>query len=57
MEEYSFVELADMQLVYGASNGKSGAGERFYTERYPGRRVINHCTFLSIDRRLRGPIS
>ena len=57
MEECSFVELANMHLVYGASNGNSRASERLYAERYPGRRVPNHRTFLSIDRHLRGPIA
>ena len=50
---YSYEELADMHLVYGAAlcNGRDAA--RLYEERYPERRQPHHTTFASIHRRLR----
>ncbi|KAI4466765.1 oxysterol-binding protein-related [Holotrichia oblita] len=52
-DNYSFEELADMHLVYGAAqcNGKEAA--RLYEQRYPARRQPHHTTFASIHRRLR----
>lgn len=53
MEEYTYRELADMHLVYGAAEGNGRAAARLYEQRFPHRRHPHHTTFSAIDRRLR----
>lgn len=52
MEEYTFRELADMHLMYGAAEGNGRAAARLYAQRFPNRRQPHHTTFSTIDRRL-----
>ena len=49
MERYTWIELADMHLTYGASGR---AAQRPYRDRYPNRRITHHTTFSSIHRRV-----
>ena len=50
---YSWIELANMHLAYGAAaftNGRAAQG--LYLDRYTNRRITHHTTFSSIHRRL-----
>jgi len=53
MERYTWIELSDMHLTYGAANCNGRAAQRFYQQRYPGRRISHHSIFESIHRHLR----
>ena len=52
-ERYSFNELADMHLMYGAARGNGREAERLYAAKFPSRRHPHHSTFSAIDRQLR----
>ncbi|KAI4471479.1 helix-turn-helix domain [Holotrichia oblita] len=52
-DNYSFEELADMHLAYGAAQCNEKEAARLYEQRYPARRQPHHTTFASIHRRLR----
>ena len=49
MERYTWIEMADMHLAYGATFTSGRAAHRLYRDRYPNR---HHTTFSSIHRRL-----
>lgn len=51
--EYTWEELADMHLAFGAAGGNSALARRMYQERYPNRRLPNRRTFVNVDQRLR----
>lgn len=53
MHRYSYAEMADIHLTYGAANGNGREAARLYAERFPQRRHPHHSTFPSVDRRLR----
>ena len=53
MERYTWIELSDMHLTYGAANCNGRAAQRLYQQRYPGRRIPHHSIFESIHRHLR----
>lgn len=50
---YTYAEQVDMLLIYGRCEGNGRASVRAYTAKFPNRRVPNHQTFASIERRLR----
>ena len=52
MERYTWIELANMHLAYGAAFTCGRAAQRLYRDRYPNRRITHHTTFSSIHRRL-----
>ena len=52
MERYTWIELADMNLAYGATFTSGRAAQRLYRDRYPNRRITHHTTFSNIHRRL-----
>ena len=52
MNRYTFRELADMHLCFGASDGNALAARRLNAERYPQRRLPAHTTFTTVDRNL-----
>ena len=52
MERYTWIELTNMHLAYGASFTRGRAAQRLYRYRYPNRRITQHKTFSSIHRRL-----
>ena len=49
---YTFAELADMQLGYGAALGNALEAQRIYQERYPNRRLPTSRMFVNNDQRL-----
>ena len=51
---FTFVELADMHLAYGAALGNALEAQRLYHERYPNRRLPSRPMFTSVAQRLRG---
>lgn len=53
MNRFTFNEYADMQLCYGAANTNAHEARRTYAERFPGRQLPCHVTFVNVDRRLR----
>ena len=52
MERYTWIELANMHLAYGAVFTSGRAAQRHYRDRYPNPRITHHTTFSSIHRRL-----
>ena len=52
MERYTWIELANMHLAYGAAFTGGRAAEELYKDRYPNGRITHHTTFSSIHRRL-----
>ena len=52
MERYTWIDLANMHLAYGAAFTSGRAVQRLYRDRYPNRRITHHTTFSSIHRRL-----
>ena len=52
MERYTWIELANMHLAYGAAFTSGRAAQRLYRDIYPNRRITQHTTFSSIHRRL-----
>ena len=52
MECYTWIELADIHLAYGATFTSGRAAQRLYRDRYPNCRITHHTTFSSIRRRL-----
>lgn len=52
MERYTFQEMADMHMVYGAANGNGRGASRLYADRFPGRQQPHHTTFAAVHRRL-----
>ena len=52
MERYTWIELANMHLAYGAAFMSGRAEQRLYRDRYPNRRITHHTEFSSIHRRL-----
>ena len=53
MNGYSFEELADMHVAFGAAEGVVQIARRYYAERFPNRRQPSNNLIASIDRRLR----
>lgn len=53
MEPYSYVEYADMQLIYGEAHGNASEARRVYSNKFPNRHLPNRKTFERVDRRLR----
>lgn len=53
MERFTWAELADMHLAYGAAEGNAVAAEALYVRRFPGREVPDRRFFQTVDRRLR----
>lgn len=53
MSNYTCAEQTDMLLVLGFCQGNCRESVRVYRERYPDRRIPNHQTFSSVERRLR----
>ena len=53
MEGFTFAELADMHLEYGAAGENARNAVRMYQSRFPNRYLPNHQTFSSLHRRLR----
>ena len=51
MERYTWIELANMHLAYGAAFISGRAAQRLLRDRYPNRRITHHTTFSSIHRR------
>lgn len=49
MERFTFPELADMHMAYGAAEGNGRAALRIYAARYPLRRHPHHTTFANIS--------
>ena len=52
MERYTWIELANMNLAYGAAFTSDRAVQGLYRDRYPNHRITHHTTFSSIHRRL-----
>ena len=52
MERYTWIELADLHLAYGATFTNGRAAHWLYQDRYPNCRIPHHTTFPSIHRRL-----
>jgi hypothetical protein len=53
MAAYTWDEVTDILLAYGAADGNVRMAQRLYQERLPSRRLPHHSTFASINRRLR----
>lgn len=51
--DFSFIEYADMHMVYGACNGNGDEAAREYCVRYPNRRYPTPNVFRRLDQRLR----
>lgn len=49
--DYIYQEFADIHRIYCQANGYEA--QTLYHERFPGRRLSNHFTFNSFDRRLK----
>ena len=45
MERYTWIELTNIYLAYGATFTRGRAAQRLYRDRYPNRRVTHHTTF------------
>lgn len=52
MNRYTFQELADMHLTYGAAGESCLRARQMYAERYPNRRVPQHQMFSRVHRQL-----
>ena len=52
MERYTWIELANMHLAYGAAFTSGRAAQTRCRDRYAKRRITHHTTFSSIHRRL-----
>lgn len=53
MNGYSNSELVDMLLMYGEAGQNCRLAQRYYAERFPGRRHPNSRIFVSLTQRLR----
>lgn len=53
MNRFTFAELADMHLCYGAANSNALAARRLYAQRFPQRVLPSHVLFANVDRRIR----
>ncbi|KAJ8953758.1 hypothetical protein NQ318_015414 [Aromia moschata] len=51
--EYTFIEYADMHLMYGLASCNALEAKRLYHERFPNRTLPNQKTFQRVDQRLR----
>ena len=51
--EYTFIEYADMHLMYGLAYCNALEARRLYQERFPDRTIPNQKTFQRVDQRLR----
>ena len=51
--EFTFIEYADMHLIYGLASCNALEAKRLYEERFPNRTIPNQKTFQRIDQRLR----
>ncbi|KAJ8942383.1 hypothetical protein NQ318_011730 [Aromia moschata] len=50
--EYTFIEYADMHLMYGLASCNALEARRLYHERYPNHTLPNQKTFHRVDQRL-----
>lgn len=53
MHRFTFPELADIHLAYGAANGNAVEARRLYAERHPGRHLPDRRLFSTVHQRLR----
>ncbi|KAJ8940870.1 hypothetical protein NQ318_010183 [Aromia moschata] len=51
--EYTFIEYADMHLMYGLASCNALEARRLYHEKFPSRILPNQKIFQRVDQRLR----
>ena len=51
--EFTFIEYADMHLMYGLASCNALEAKRLYEERFPNRIIPDQKTFQRVDQRLR----
>lgn len=51
--EYTFIEYADMHLMYGLASCNALEARRLYHDRFPNRTLPDQKTFQRVDQRLR----
>lgn len=51
--EFTFIEYADMHLMYGLASCNALEAKRLYEEKFPHRTIPNQKTFQRVDQRLR----
>jgi hypothetical protein len=52
MVKFTFAEMADMYLIYGAADGSGREATRLYTENFLIHQQLHHSTFTATDGQL-----